>query len=359
MQFQELIEADKAALLEKLRQNAQLQKAVPVLEDECQRLLIRHNEAARSEVSAERAASAIRMIRYQLPLILSADQAKIWQSETGGTPGTKKENGSGVWLVLFLVGVFFMLGALLVPAAMDQQVLMHLNMKIVLIMLAAAAGLFLAACLLRGTNLRNMLKFKKESKNHSVKEQYVEVLIDPEKTYSTLRTMMVALDKEIEDAERALYRITAGAKLSIGTGAGTGAGSSMYAGTGAGTGPASSTYAGTGTGVAAANAISGGNNGSRAALSEDELELFAGLLEAETSGDSGYALDQIGNVRFYLHRQGIETVDYTQEHDSWFERMPAAPGAGGVGLFADRSVKTVRPALVRNGELVKKGIAAG
>ena len=94
-------------------------------------------------------------------------------------------------------------------------------------------------------------------------------------------------------------------------------------------------------------------------LSEDELELFAGLLEAETSGDSGYALDQIGNVRFYLHRQGIETVDYTQEHDSWFERMPAAPGAGGVGLFADRSVKTVRPALVRNGELVKKGIAAG
>ena len=143
MRFQELIEADKTALLEKLRQNAQLPKAVPVLEDEFQRLLIRHNEAAESEVSAERAASAIRMIRYQLPLILSADQAKIWQSETAAT---KKENGSGVWLVLFLLGVFFMLGALLVPAAMDQQVLMHMDMKIVLIMLAAAAGLFPLQC---------------------------------------------------------------------------------------------------------------------------------------------------------------------------------------------------------------------
>ena len=346
MQFQELIEADKAALLEKLRQNAQLQKAVPVLEDECQRLLIRHNEAARSEISAERAASAIRMIRYQLPLILSADQAKIWQSET---PGTKKENGSAIWLVLFLVGVFFMLGALLVPAAMDQQVLVHMNMKVVLVMLAAAAGLFLAACLLRGTNLHKMPGFKKESKNHSAKDQYVEVLIDPEKIYGTLRTMMVALDKEIEDAERARYRIAADSKMAIETGI-IGAGMSGAGTSGAGT-------AGSGAG-AAGNVADEGRTG-LGGLSEDELELFAGLLEAETSGDSGYALDQIGNVRFYLHRQGIETVDYTQEHDSWFERMPAAPGAGGVGLFADRSVKTVRPALVRNGELVKKGIAAG
>lgn len=319
MRFQELIEADKPALMEKLRQNAQLPKAVPVLEDEFQRLLIRHNEAAGSETSAERAASAIRMIRYQLPLILSADQAKIWQSET---PGTKKENGAGIWMVLFMVGVFFMLGALLIPAAMDQQVLMHMDMRIVLIMLAAAAGLFLAACLLRGAKFHKTTSAKKEGK-----DQYVEVLIDPDKTYSALRTMMVALDKEIEDVERAGYRISEDSGKALETGA------------------------------AGAGAAGRGIEKSAAGISEEELELFCGLLEAEITGDGGCALEQLGNVRFYLHRLGIEAVDYTQEHDSWFEKMPSAGGR--TGIFADHTVQTIRPALVKDGKLLKAGVAAG
>lgn len=81
-------------------------------------------------------------------------------------------------------------------------------------------------------------------------------------------------------------------------------------------------------------------------VSPAALELFAGLLEsAYAAGDEG-ARESASAIRFYLHGAGVEAVDFSAGRESWFEFLPAArPG-------------TIRPALVSNGKLLKKGMAS-
>ena len=52
------------------------------------------------------------------------------------------------------------------------------------------------------------------------------------------------------------------------------------------------------------------------------------------------------SIRFYLHSARIEAVDYEKGRENWFEFLPASRSG------------TIRPALVSNGKLVKKGMAA-
>ena len=84
-----------------------------------------------------------------------------------------------------------------------------------------------------------------------------------------------------------------------------------------------------------------------AAIGEEEAALFSELLAAYESGDGAYAAEKIGDVKFYLHKKGIETVSYSAETAQYFDLLPS-PGSG-----------TIRPALVKDGSLIRKGIAAG
>ena len=79
----------------------------------------------------------------------------------------------------------------------------------------------------------------------------------------------------------------------------------------------------------------------------DALSLYGDLLEAGRSGDGEYALDQIGKLTFYLHQKGIEPLEYSEENRTWFDVIPG------------ERKETIRPALVKDGKLLKKGIVAG
>ena len=84
----------------------------------------------------------------------------------------------------------------------------------------------------------------------------------------------------------------------------------------------------------------------QAADNPAEWDLFAALLEAAYSRDGDFALDQLDQVRHYLRRQGVEVVDCTEENRQMFDVMPSAGNS------------TLRPALVRGGKVLKKGLAA-
>ncbi|MBQ8110041.1 MAG: hypothetical protein IJ124_07795 [Clostridia bacterium] len=77
-----------------------------------------------------------------------------------------------------------------------------------------------------------------------------------------------------------------------------------------------------------------------------ELELFAELLETAYSDQSDSGLESASAIRFFLHNAGIDIVDYAEGRDGWFEFLPAQhPG-------------TIRPALVSEGKLLRKGLAS-
>lgn len=84
---------------------------------------------------------------------------------------------------------------------------------------------------------------------------------------------------------------------------------------------------------------------SDAPLAQRQIELFANLLEGLYALEAQEAREMIEAIRFHLHTWGIEVRDMTDDSAAWFETLPAArPG-------------TIRPALVKEGKIVKKGLA--
>lgn len=81
-------------------------------------------------------------------------------------------------------------------------------------------------------------------------------------------------------------------------------------------------------------------------LAPAELELFSALLEGAYSGDGELALDSLAETEHYLRRRGIETRSYDKKNEEYFELLPAERDA------------TLRPALLCDGRLIKKGLAA-
>ena len=81
-------------------------------------------------------------------------------------------------------------------------------------------------------------------------------------------------------------------------------------------------------------------------ISPGELDLFADLLTAAYSKDGEYALDKIEDLKYYLHKQQIDVTDYSEETKQFFDLMPGTQSA------------TIRPALVADGKILKKGLAS-
>lgn len=85
----------------------------------------------------------------------------------------------------------------------------------------------------------------------------------------------------------------------------------------------------------------------KSAIPEDELSLLGNLLMSAyaSRGDEG-AEEIISDIRFYLHKKGIEVVDYTPETSRYFSRMPS------------KNKGTLSPALLQDGAVLVKGLAA-
>lgn len=97
------------------------------------------------------------------------------------------------------------------------------------------------------------------------------------------------------------------------------------------------------------------NNG----VTEEELGLLSGFLEAAYGADAQAALDATQGVRSYLSQKGIEIVDYSEEHADWFELLSADTPEGEDTADADGTERrgTIRPALVRDGQVLYRGKA--
>ena len=97
--------------------------------------------------------------------------------------------------------------------------------------------------------------------------------------------------------------------------------------------------------------MASGNKDARSVLNKEEMTFFAELLEnayaRRRSDPEDEALrEQVESIRYYLHTRGVETADYTQQDAEWFELLPS----GGKSA-------TIRPAMLSDGVLIRKGLA--
>lgn len=256
-----------------------------------ERLLFRFMEQSESERVKQTAAHLAETVKASVAMLDTSGEPEIWEKEASVTAGKKKG------MKLRPVGLILALVALAVLAAGVVLLMTRVPgttakgiWELPLALIAAGALLLFAGGLFIRTDKKALKKGA---------EKTVILHMDAGKLYRALQAVAITMDRQLalaEAEEREDLKRTA--------------------------------------------------EKADAALSKEELELLAGLMEAAMSHDEEYALEKAEDVRFYLHNHGIETVDYTPEHESWFELLPSEEEA------------TIRPALVSDGRLLMKGLAA-
>ncbi len=287
MEMTALLEEEKESFMAGLRAAGSLAESQKVLERTWDRLQLKYVEGESSGTVRALAVHLAQTARAACGFLDAEGEARIWERPVGEG---KKKKISTVGAVLFLAALLLIAAAAFILFAKDPDVILKNSaLKIG----GALFGAGLAALFCAG------IFFKKNSAPGPV-ERKADFAVDAEKCYRRMHTVALVIDHEIENAaaeEKAERRKTEEEKAE--------------------------------------------------ALTKEEIELYAGLLEAAYSGDGEYALDRLSDMQYYLHKKEIDVIDCGPDHKAWFDYMPGS-GNG-----------TIRPALAYHGKLLKKGLASG
>jgi len=281
------LENDKDRLIAGLDKAESLQDAGRILESEMDQLLLKYNEGCASQRQRSSSSYMMQAARTAVPLLYSQGTPRVWEYDEAPQ---KAAGVSGRSRVFLFAGVICGIISVVVPA-LSPAALSSASLPVSLVTLAAALALMFAAGYFRA----------RPAAASGKKQQKVEIPVSSEKIYRTLHTAALVMDQNLSDIQTEEEWEKKN--------------------------PAS------------ANAAEG--------PFPEDLELFAQLLEAEYSNDGQYAIEKLGTLKYYLHRKGVELIDYSSGTAQMFDVMPSkTPG-------------TIRPALVSSGRLLKKGLAAG
>ena len=80
---------------------------------------------------------------------------------------------------------------------------------------------------------------------------------------------------------------------------------------------------------------------------EATIDLLVALMEAKASGRDEVAMRSLAQAEQYLHMLGVEVVYYSEAQAAHFDVLPTMGEA-----------RTIRPALIRDGKVLRRGMAA-
>ncbi len=300
MTMTELYEQDRERLLQELENAGDPVRSQAVLGSELDRILFRYNEQCADGLERQAASYMIQTARMALCLTDTAGEVKVWERRGQGLQEDRHRRLTGLSLVLLAAGI--------VSAAFVFALTLRGSSGADIISLAAAAALLTVsvACSFLAGNRQGQPAARKRNRqsgapahDQETPARRTEISVDAAKLCRGIHSVLLTIDRNLADIRSA-------------------AGWEKRTQAGHGNEPDGKT-----------------------------LELCAGLLEAEASGDGALALEKLDDVRFFLHERGIEAVPYSREHEDWFDLLP---GTGS---------ETVRPALAAEGVLLKKGLAVG
>ena len=293
MEWIQLLENDKEQLMGDLAKAVSPENAQKVLEKEMDRLLMQYNEECGEERLRDTARYMAETAKMMIPMINAANETKIWSGNSSRTSGSEGKGLSVPAIACIAGGILMLAGGLFCMISFSNGGIP-----------AAAFISAIPAAILGGGLLfwGGRLSLPKKTGDASA-DSKVEIRVNPAGVWSCLRGVMLSIDKSLGEAQEVLNYERSRIK------------------------PAS-----------------GG------LLSPEEAELFSGILESaysrrEEDPDDPSAQETISMVRYYLHRRQVETVEYGGGKREWFELLPGMKET------------TMRPALVKDGTLIRKGLA--
>lgn len=295
MEMMQILETEKDRVMNELKQAAEPEKAQAVLEKLFDRILLQYNEECAEERARDTARYILQAAKMMIPMISAAGETKVWSRNMDGS-GSEGGLRLSVPAIACLAG-----GAVLLVGT------------VIWLIASAAGGIALYAlwgsipAIILGGGLLfwsgRMSLSKGGRKSAAAGDQQVEIMIDPGKIWTCLRAVVLSADKSLhETIEMAAYDKERMSESSQ-------------------------------------------NN-----LLSEEADLFSGILESayaerEENPDNPSAQEMISQIRYYLHCKDVEIVEYGGGKREWFELLPG------------KEPVTLRPALVRDGALIRKGLA--
>lgn len=297
MEMIQFLEADKEQLYGSITQAGTPEQVEGVIEKELDRLLLRYNEECKEERVRDTARYMLQTAKTMSPMISAAGETRVWERSTSGATGGETK-WSKTAIISLAGGVLFLAGALLGLAVAAGSGLSFTSL------LGSIPAAILGGALLFWSGRLSLIR-NAESGGGAGKggAAQVEIRVNPDKVWSCLRTTVLAMDKNLQEAAEVVRYEKNSLSASVGNG-----------------------------------------------ITPEEADLFAAILESAYSQkndvpDDASALETISAVRYYLHRKQVETVDYGNGKREWFELLPGKQGM------------TLRPALTRDGALIRKGLA--
>ncbi len=298
MTLSECLELEKESFLREGAGGYEPEKAKDKTDALVKRVLSRANAQVSIDRVSELTAAMLGCASLSSGLLDCVGDTRIWDSHTPISAGKQKPPRKA--LIALLAGAILLLALFLVLLSQGASSGGFLSgvghIPITLLLLAAGmAGVFFA-----GKFWQNG-----QAARPSQTEQYAQILLDPAKIYRVLSAVMLHADQWLKSASSAQI---------------------------------------TDERQPGALSVSPDNAGD---MDDELIGLMMGFLEASCSQDGDYALDKLRDVRHFLHKKGIETIDYSEENSSFFDVLPSVREG------------TLRPALFKEGKLLKKGLAAG
>ncbi len=298
MTLSALLAQDRETVMTRLLSDRSQEQALKTLESEADRLMYKAGAGEASGAQGEVVQGILQTMKSALPLVESVSETEIWEKEASG-----ESAGSGF---LNPVSIAFLIaGAVCVIAGlMGQSAAGKILSPGAVLWTAAGCVLLAAGGYFAGKGPKSRGK-KQKAGSVEIKEKKQTFLVDPEKVWHILQGITLSADHSLEGVREA-------------------------------------------ESVRAAKPAESGN----APMPKDDLQFFCDLLEnayarrrRDPSDDS--LREQVEQIRYYLHTKGIETEDYSIQSASWFELLPA----GGQAV-------TIRPAMIKDGQVVRKGLAS-
>ena len=315
MKMIDYLDKDRERVLASLRGASTPADAQQILEKEADRLLLQYNEDCTSVRVRDAAAGMVQALRSSVPFMDTMGEPRVWRRDgAGGNTAAGSKKGGGLSGILLAAGVILTLAAFAVPAlSAGGTAAAGMLLKGILLPVAGGGCMYLAGRT-AGTDTRIGIKGQGSLTGgpDSAPVQRIEITIDPEKLWSSLRGAVMVIDRNLEIAEDS-EKYDRHKELA---------------------------------------AAAGGRG-----ITPEEIELFSGLLEMADADSPQMAAD----IRYYLHKKEVDVLPWSAQYAAWFEMLPSLPGTASSGKNSSGTdedrVVTIRPALAQDGRLLKKGTA--
>ena len=205
MKMTDLLEKDKENILTGIAQGGTAAKAVTILENETDKLLLKFNDQCDSDREREAAAHMMQAVRLSVPMLDSAGKTKVW--ERGSEDPSKSGNGKvSIPFVLLTIASVLLVAYGLVPLVVaslinaGEQYRTQLIIRCCFVIGGMIMGFFAGA-----------MQRKKEKQ--AAKEHQVEIRPDADKIFRNYRAAIYSVDQSLEEisaAERWSKREKAG-----------------------------------------------------------------------------------------------------------------------------------------------------